>query len=343
MLRDEEVQQLNLETPGCDSVGTAMHELGHALGMEHEQSRPDRDEYVKIYSHRIEDGNADQFTKSENGDMERPYDLMSLMHYESDAFSKNGKPTIVAKDKAYELYTSNPSQFHRYKMGNRVGLTQMDADQVADLYRAENGLCVSHLLSKVGEDAPCSDLQKDGKKWLDEYGQECKDYVQMEADGQIDDCGEYSAGDYCCDCGGGLRLQEWSWECDLCKTFSAGGCSCKTGPWSVFNHTSLTTCGNPGYLNHFAMCRVPDSCHRSSLLGGLRVAPCAPYTGLTDEGCRCLRRKRWNYHGQEVLGTCGNPDGKTKAWCFVVDPEECEGKTWGYCEEAKVDWHITNV
>lgn len=43
-------------------------------------------------------------------------------------------------------------------------------------------------------------------------------------------------------------------ECDLCKTFSAGGCSCKTGPWSVFNHTSLTTCGNPGYLNHFAMC-----------------------------------------------------------------------------------------
>lgn len=31
----------------------------------------------------------------------------------------------------------NSGEFHYYKMGNRVGLTQLDADQLADLYRAE--------------------------------------------------------------------------------------------------------------------------------------------------------------------------------------------------------------
>ena len=37
-----ETQGFNLESPGCDSVGTAMREWGHALGQGHEQSRPVR-------------------------------------------------------------------------------------------------------------------------------------------------------------------------------------------------------------------------------------------------------------------------------------------------------------
>ena len=125
-LRSRGAQELNLQSPGCDSVGTAMHEIGHALGMAHEQARPDRDKYVEIHRDRIVSGKGHNFDIApkgwvENrrdrralavaGDTERPYDLLSIMHYDADSFSTSNKPTITAKDKAYELYTHNKSHW----------------------------------------------------------------------------------------------------------------------------------------------------------------------------------------------------------------------------------------
>jgi hypothetical protein len=82
-------------------TGAIQHELLHVLGMFHEHSRPDRDEYIEIVWENIEPHYEINFRKGNEEFMDTfglPYDYESLMHYPRNAFSKNGNYTIVARD-----------------------------------------------------------------------------------------------------------------------------------------------------------------------------------------------------------------------------------------------------
>jgi len=99
------VQQLSLQKNGCVYPPIVMHEFLHALGFAHEQTRPDRDTYIKIYPENIVPGmesNFQRFTNSEVSTLGEVYDYGSIMQYQSDAFSKNGKPTIKPILPGYE-------------------------------------------------------------------------------------------------------------------------------------------------------------------------------------------------------------------------------------------------
>ncbi len=66
--------------------GTIAHELGHAIGFWHEQSRPDRDDYVTIHELNVTRGKLYNFQKrtwSEITSIDVPYDIGSDMHYGS--------------------------------------------------------------------------------------------------------------------------------------------------------------------------------------------------------------------------------------------------------------------
>ncbi|OXU27095.1 hypothetical protein TSAR_011712 [Trichomalopsis sarcophagae] len=101
-------QDVNLQVPGCvTKKGTVIHELMHAVGFLHEQSRYERDEFVRINYHNIQpeiggtlmcrEGNFEKSQRSTTDAFGVGYDYGSVMHYSANAFSRNGQPTIVPR------------------------------------------------------------------------------------------------------------------------------------------------------------------------------------------------------------------------------------------------------
>ena len=136
---------LNLRNPDCNSVGVAEHEIGHAIGFWHEQSRPDRDSYVTIHNGNIEPGLEAQFMKRQANEVNSlvvGYDYGSIMHYPTHAFSTGG-PTIQVNDQNEYRRQGSP------KLGQRNGLSARDIQQVKLLYKCPISGITGRLTIKV--------------------------------------------------------------------------------------------------------------------------------------------------------------------------------------------------
>ncbi|XP_074523077.1 high choriolytic enzyme 1-like isoform X1 [Halichoeres trimaculatus] len=88
-------QTVSLSRQGCVFPQIVQHELLHALGFDHEQTRSDRDQHVRILFQNVIRGMEFNFRKIDTNNLNTPYDYNSVMHYSRFAFSRNGQPTIV--------------------------------------------------------------------------------------------------------------------------------------------------------------------------------------------------------------------------------------------------------
>ncbi|GGJ45219.1 M12 family metallopeptidase [Deinococcus roseus] len=66
---------------GCYSIGTALHEMTHAAGAHHEQSRTDRDQWITINWNNIPTDWHSQFQIISEAKPYGAYDFYSIMHY----------------------------------------------------------------------------------------------------------------------------------------------------------------------------------------------------------------------------------------------------------------------
>ncbi|KAM8952686.1 meprin A subunit alpha [Pelodytes ibericus] len=119
----------------CDHKAIVEHEILHALGFYHEQSRTDRDDYVEIWWDEITDGLQHNFNTYDDNfitDLNTPYDYESVMHYGPYSFNKNESvPTITAKIPAFNDI-----------IGQRLDLSEIDLERLNRMYNCT----VSHTL-----------------------------------------------------------------------------------------------------------------------------------------------------------------------------------------------------
>ncbi|KHJ93248.1 astacin [Oesophagostomum dentatum] len=117
-----QILQLEASDVGtCMTQNIVMHELMHIIGLYHEETRHDRDTYVKIHYENVDEWHWSNFHKAV--EYQLPYDYYSITHSRSTAYSKNGKNTITTHDPSFQ-----------HVIGKQQDASPMDYHKICSIY-----------------------------------------------------------------------------------------------------------------------------------------------------------------------------------------------------------------
>lgn len=154
-------QDLLIYRSHWNAASVIQHEIGHAIGMVHEQSRPDRDAYVFVKYGNMRAGSSRQFDIARGVSLFTEYDLESIMHYSNCDFSRHTNCSLQRAD----LQTLEPRACNRERVGG-ASITQLDLDgvraaysgRISSLFRKNRSAsCGVHNLSAAQVKLMCGD------------------------------------------------------------------------------------------------------------------------------------------------------------------------------------------
>ncbi|XP_023218965.1 astacin-like metalloprotease toxin 2 [Centruroides sculpturatus] len=124
-------EQLLSLAKGCWNYGSIEHELNHAVGFYHEQNRPDRDVYIKVFWENIKPNETWNFLKLPTSQIRifNGFDYNSVMLYGETYFSKDGRSkTMEALQQGVSLID----------ISSKPGLSESDIFRINTLYNCSN-------------------------------------------------------------------------------------------------------------------------------------------------------------------------------------------------------------
>ncbi len=105
---------------GCPR-SAVVHEIGHAFGLMHEQSRRDRNNWLTVLYENVDNVNYLQFEQRTSSRDLGYYDYGSIMHYSNSGFSLDGNADLETVPQGIPI-------------GQRTGLSAGDIDGISRMY-----------------------------------------------------------------------------------------------------------------------------------------------------------------------------------------------------------------